>query len=532
MVIRYFEERTVCKQTTKSVKRYLLSFACCIFVMLGYFLVPSDAQTFRIDDEVVAQNRGPNGKVIVRSNHWVSDPWSANLKGSVPNGTRGTIQRGPRRGPTYIWYEVEWDILGVNLVGWSAETVNGCQVIGPAEKADQRDVVTAALFDLELNKVDKETNHDYNGYGCGVSWKDDQGNDVYVGGHAGWDAQTKDRSLNQTFYSLTNGTIIADGTDNSHTIAIFDGEKTTLYLHASTIDPSIKRNSTVEIGDPLGTQGMEGNATGPHLHIEVHEGESAVPSWGTEDQRRNTEDPIPYLYEALESFVDIGGGALPNPDVNNDNRVDILDLLIVWVNIGKEVKDFPQADVNQDGIINKKDIIAVANALEFPKDAAAPVNFVYNQIRGITIRAGQVYIGDKIVSEKMVQQLLNTVRQANNGSFTLKRSIAMLELVLAAMTPGKTVLLANYPNPFNPETWIPYQLSKAAEVSLTIYDIHGRVVRDLDLGYQRAGIYYNQSRAAYWDGKNSVGEPVASGVYFYTLTAGDFTATRKMLIRK
>ena len=98
--------------------------------------------------------------------------------------------------------------------------------------------------------------------------------------------------------------------------------------------------------------------------------------------------------------------------------------------------------------------------------------------------------------------------------------------------PEEPALLVNYPNPFNPETWIPYQLAEPADVSLTIYDIHGRVVRDLNLGHQRAGTYQSKSRAAYWDGRNTQGEPVASGVYFYTLKAGDFTATRKMLIRK
>ena len=98
--------------------------------------------------------------------------------------------------------------------------------------------------------------------------------------------------------------------------------------------------------------------------------------------------------------------------------------------------------------------------------------------------------------------------------------------------PEQTSLLPNYPNPFNPETWLPYQLSEPADVTLTIYDIQGRVVRDLNLGHQRAGRYHGRSRAAHWDGRNVVGEPVASGVYFYTLTAGEFTATRKMLIRK
>ena len=98
--------------------------------------------------------------------------------------------------------------------------------------------------------------------------------------------------------------------------------------------------------------------------------------------------------------------------------------------------------------------------------------------------------------------------------------------------PMTTVLLSNYPNPFNPETWIPYQLAKDAEVTVTIYASNGHVVRRLALGHQVAGMYQSRSRAAYWDGKNAFGESVASGLYFYTLTAGDFTATRKMLIRK
>ena len=96
----------------------------------------------------------------------------------------------------------------------------------------------------------------------------------------------------------------------------------------------------------------------------------------------------------------------------------------------------------------------------------------------------------------------------------------------------ENVLLANFPNPFNPETWIPYQLAKPADVTLTIYAVNGQVVRTLALGHQPAGIYQTRSRAAYWDGKNAFGELIASGVYFYTLTVGDFTATRKMLIRK
>ena len=108
----------------------------------------------------------------------------------------------------------------------------------------------------------------------------------------------------------------------------------------------------------------------------------------------------------------------------------------------------------------------------------------------------------------------------------------MLEKFLVTLRPAQTALLPNYPNPFNPETWIPYQLVEDATVTLTIYDASGTQVRRLDLGYQPAGIYQTRVRAAYWDGRNDLGEWVASGLYFYTLSAGNFTATAKMFLRK
>lgn len=93
-----------------------------------------------------------------------------------------------------------------------------------------------------------------------------------------------------------------------------------------------------------------------------------------------------------------------------------------------------------------------------------------------------------------------------------------------------TALHPNYPNPFNPETWIPYQLTEDMEVKISIYDTSGNVIRALDLGYKPAGIYMARGKAAHWDGRNEAGENVASGVYFYTLHAGEFKATRKMII--
>ena len=118
------------------------------------------------------------------------------------------------------------------------------------------------------------------------------------------------------------------------------------------------------------------------------------------------------------------------------------------------------------------------------------------------------------------------------GKLDVFREDAALSPSLSKTIPKTTALLPNYPNPFNPETWVPYQLAAAADVTLTIYAADGTLVRTLALGHRAAGVYQSKSRAAYWNGRNELGEPVASGIYFYTLTAGDFSATGKMLVRK
>jgi hypothetical protein len=99
-----------------------------------------------------------------------------------------------------------------------------------------------------------------------------------------------------------------------------------------------------------------------------------------------------------------------------------------------------------------------------------------------------------------------------------------------AIAPEHSALLQNFPNPFNPDTWIPYQLKEGSEVTIRVFSTSGELVRELDLGYKPAGLYVGRDRAAYWDGRNEAGEQVASGVYFYTIQAGEFTATRKMLM--
>ena len=197
-------------------------------------------------------------------------------------------------------------------------------------------------------------------------------------------------------------------------------------------------------------------------------------------------------------------------DVNRDGVVNILDLIRVAQQLGKRVPPNSSVDINGDGVVNIFDLTLVAQGIG---GAAAP------PARGIDSATIETWIaGARIVDD---------------GSIAFRQGIANLQNLLASLiVPQETALHPNYPNPFNPETWIPYQLAVPAEVTLTIYGMNGGAVRRLEVGYQAAGSYQSRSRAAYWDGRNERGESVASGLYFYTLTAGDFTATRKMLIRK
>ena len=121
-----------------------------------------------------------------------------------------------------------------------------------------------------------------------------------------------------------------------------------------------------------------------------------------------------------------------------------------------------------------------------------------------------------------------------NKSHDVQIAIELLRhyLSIADRNFKETQLLPNYPNPFNPETWIPYQLSEVSTVTVKIYDIRGHLVRTIDVGHKPVGYYLTRERAAYWDGQNQNGESVSSGVYFYTLSASDYTETRRMVIVK
>ena len=200
-------------------------------------------------------------------------------------------------------------------------------------------------------------------------------------------------------------------------------------------------------------------------------------------------------------------------DINGDGVVNIQDLVLVASKLGQTGQN--AGDVNGDGVVNIQDLVKVAGALG--NAAAAPS--LHPQALEMLTAAD-------------VQQWLTQAQHLKLTDATLQRGILFLEQLLAALIPKETALLPNYPNPFNPETWIPYRLAEDAFVMLTIYNGGGWVVRTLDVGYRTAAFYESRAKAIYWDGRNEFGEQVASGVYFYHLSAGDYSATRKMLILK
>ena len=197
-------------------------------------------------------------------------------------------------------------------------------------------------------------------------------------------------------------------------------------------------------------------------------------------------------------------------DVDRDGDVDSDDLLAVAMNFGKTpTGDLARYDLDGDGDINSDDFLLVIQAMR-----------------------GQSGTPGAPAASHILSDTLAYIKGLNITDSEFQRVIQLLEKRAAELNPKKTTLLANYPNPFNPETWIPYRLAKAADVTVTIYATNGQPIRTLALGYQSVGSYLDRTRAAYWDGKNAFGESVASGLYFYTLTTADFSATRKMLVAK
>ena len=261
----------------------------------------------------------------------------------------------------------------------------------------------------------------------------------------------------------------------------------------------------------LSTQGVTGTGTLLQVRFKAKSGGETKLVLQNFEFGATTGTAIPAGPHQVRIVVE---GQLASGDVNRDGRVSILDLILIAQQLGKRVPTNSPVDLNRDGVVSILDLILAAQGLGKTTASAAPT------------------VATENVDPAMIETWIAQARLEDDGSHPFKQGIENLQALLASLLPEKTALLCNYPNPFNPETWIPYQLAESAEVTLTIYDMNGQLVRRLVVGHQAAGTYQSRSRAAYWDGRNQLGESVASGLYFYTLTAGEFTATQRMVILK
>ena len=201
-------------------------------------------------------------------------------------------------------------------------------------------------------------------------------------------------------------------------------------------------------------------------------------------------------------------------DVNKDGTVDNTDARLIIEALGTSNAAY---DVDGNGTVDFLDVVLVFDNRDAGA-AGAPT------VVGVKLNAAQIDI---------IKEQIDLLIATGDRSPAAMRTLVYLQQLIATETrPEKTQLLANYPNPFNPETWIPYELATDTDVKITIYNAQGVVIRSLSFGHQSAGYYTDRERAAYWDGRNTIGEQVASGLYFYQFETDDMSSMRKMVILK
>ena len=203
-------------------------------------------------------------------------------------------------------------------------------------------------------------------------------------------------------------------------------------------------------------------------------------------------------------------------DVNSDNEVNIFDLVMVASEFGK-IEENLKGDINLDGLVNIFDLVLVAR--NFGKSFAVAPSIVQK----IRLNSDEI---------QNIAFAIDHLKLNNSHSDDEETILHVLESILTKTLPKQSRLLANYPNPFNPETWIPFRAAKDGNASVTIYDINGTIIRLLPIGYVLAGNYLGPDKAIYWNGKTDAGEYVSSGTYFYQIKLVDYTETRKMIIVK
>jgi hypothetical protein len=218
----------------------------------------------------------------------------------------------------------------------------------------------------------------------------------------------------------------------------------------------------------------------------------------------------------IQTTLTVGGRKLEG-DVNGDGTVNIFDLVIAAGSFGKTGAGI-MGDVNGDDAVNIFDLVIVAGNFGKSLVAAAP-----SMVSRVKLTTEQKH---------HIASAIDQLESNANLSSVEEIALNVLKAILPERLPTQTQLLANYPNPFNPETWIPFQLAQDSIVTVKIYDVTGKQIRMIQLGHLPAGNYVESSKAIYWDGRTDTGELVSSGIYFYQIEAGDYRSARKMVILK
>ncbi|MCG9128758.1 ASPIC/UnbV domain-containing protein, partial [Candidatus Poribacteria bacterium] len=220
-----------------------------------------------------------------------------------------------------------------------------------------------------------------------------------------------------------------------------------------------------------------------------------------------------------------GTELLATGDVNLDGKVNIVDLLIIVAHFGENPPSNHRYDTNKDGKVDLQDVVFIIETIE--DNSAAP-----------SVNSGSEADSDLVdlLSDEDIEllstfsELIEELAPDSTQITIVKRFLE--NLLLPIKVRIRTKLHSNYPNPFNPETWIPYQLAKDSDLKIRIYDTSAKVVRTVYSGYQKSGYHISREKAAYWNGLNDSGEKVASGVYYYELVTPSFKQTRKLVIIK
>ena len=335
---------------------------------------------------------------------------------------------------------------------------------------------------------------------------------------------SQNKSLYSVAFSPDGGTLAAGGWDAIHLWDAATGaQRPSLDLHESrnTIVAYSPDGYTLASGSVDNTVRLSDAATGENiLTLEGHTDDVTSVSFSPDGRTlaSGSYDGTVLLWEIIPSparpvYDDPKVVEPPpiKPDVNGDGRVEVQDLVLVAARLGISTEN--RSDVNGDGIVNILDLVLVAGMADDSTDALPMFSN-----------------GAMMLRTTQVRKWLAEARRIDLADPAIPRGIEYLQNLLKALTPEKTKLLPNFPNPFNPETWIPYHLARESVVEISIYSSKGLLVRQLNLGLQPEGFYTDKHYAAYWDGRNENGELLASGVYVYVFRAGSYRDSQRMAI--